>query len=270
MKRRILTGFAVIVLGITMVMGCGGGGGGGSSTSKQDEVKLDKNVNLTVPTSPSEIGSFSASKNYTAASKEQADNIINGIFGSDGPLSGFLASTQLSSNILYSRSTASRAIKTESIRQNFTEKDLADDVDDDFLKYVTIKGYVDATAKYDDAKDDYFALNGVAAARIDIKEGFTDEGYETFGVVAGELRANNVQIKEEKVSGSVVYNINGAINVANTTSKKYVKCIFSAKSTLSLSSEKVTVTISIKAYGDGTTPLASYSETVTQSLSDYM
>jgi len=277
MKRRILTGFAVILLAITMVMGCSGGGGGGSSTTQdKDEGKLDKGVDLSVP-DISKAGNFSLAKNYSSVTTEAEAKLITGGIFEEGALTGLFSLTQ-SSNILYNRNSASRKIQSESIRQNFTEKDLADDYSDEELKHLKINGYVDATYKYDDAKDDYFSLNGVVAANIKIEEGFnTDDDYETIGVIAGKIEAKKIEMRGETISGSIIYNINGAINIAykgsdaskSSVKNKYVKCTFKADYKLDLNSEAITITIDITAYGAGSEKWT-YKETIDEKLSDYM
>ncbi|MDR2597458.1 MAG: hypothetical protein LBC76_09100 [Treponema sp.] len=263
MKRRILTGLAVIVLAITMVMGCGGGGGGGGGEVSTPE--LDKNVNLFVSNNASDIKEFNSSRGYTVAKDvNEAKTITTAFFENGGLFSGLLSSTQQSPNILYSSSSASRAIQTEPFRQNFAEDE----------QYLKIRGYVDGTLKYEDdnKKPFYVALNGEAKARIEIEEGYNKNDYFVIGVVAGAVRANNITIREDMASGSVIYDINGAINIADTSSipGKSVKCIFSTKSILNLGSGTVTVKVSIKAYGSGNKFLGEYDESTTQSLKDFI
>lgn len=266
MKRRILTGFAII-LAIAMVAACGNPAPT-TVGEPSNNVKLDKNVNLTVSTNPSDIQSFTASKGYSPANKAQADAIIDAIFSSDdGPFSGIglFSINQQSSDILYSRSTASRAAETQRIQFNFTEKDFADE---DNAQFLTIKGYVDALASFDDASE-YFALNGEAKARIEIIEGLKDDNYETFGIIAGEITANNVVVTGTAASGSISYTINGAINVADIKQSVWVKCIFQIKNNLSLSSTEVKVTINITAYGNDNAVLGTYNKEMSSNLDNF-
>jgi len=269
MKRRILTGFAILLAIAMLAAACSSSGTSSSnSNSSSNTVQLDKNVNLAVPTSASAIQNFTNSSISAATTKAEAQAIIDAIFGEDGPFGSFLSVNQQYNSYSFNRSTANRAVKTEPLQLNFTEKDLFEG-DDDLIKYLTIKGYIDATARYDDAREDFYALNGEAKARVEIKEGFTDDNYQTFGVVAGEIRANNITINGDKASGSVFYNINGAINVADTSNKS-VKCIFKINSLLSISGNDITVTVEYTAYGNNNTLLLTDRKQIKQDLADYL
>jgi hypothetical protein len=234
-------------------------------TPQSNNTFIREQVDLNIP-EVAGIASFSPSKSYSPASKEQVDTIINAIFDEDdGFLSGLFSVNQSYGNS-FSRNLSSRAVETERVQFNFSEMEL----DDPFM---TIRGYVDALVGFDDVTE-YLSVNGSAKFRLELKEGFKDEegAYETFGVVAGQASANNVIITETTASGSISYSINGAVNVADLEAKVWVKCIFDTSLNLTLSgtNPEAKVVVNIKAYGENDALLHTYKEEQTVSLNNFM
>jgi hypothetical protein len=264
MKKRILTGFAVLVLAIAMVTACGGGGGGTSSGKTQE--KLDTNVNLTVPTAPSDISNFASSKGYTAITQANADSYYVELKDAleealaeintelkNGGIENFFSVNLLNNSSVVKSSVSSRAIQSETIEGN-----LVDLAGADLPPNTKVGGYVKGTFSYNDNEENPFPIKGSGESkfRIELLPGYAEEGFEALGVVTGSVTASNINITSEtSMSGSLSGTVKYAVNLAETSSKTWAKCIADVTLSTNLVAQTVSATVNLKIYGDGATPL---------------
>jgi len=264
MKRRILTGFAIIVLAIAMVAGCSGSGASSGGGGGKDQVTLDTGVNITVSNNPSSIPSFDASKGYSAVSNAtEAQEIYEGfseILFSTLDFDDIPFSVKMFRTLASLKSSASnRAIQTEKIQFNLA------DMYGDEIPNTKFGGYVDATVSMNDNEENPYPISatGTSKFRLDFLPGYEEEGYDVLGSIAGSGTLSNVVIRsEESMSGSASGSLNYAVNVADKSSKQWVKCIATLSLTTNLGAQTATIKMTTKLYGTGTNYLVNQDDTI--------
>jgi len=281
MKRRVLTGIAVILLAIGLLVSCGeskGNGGGGPTGG----------FGGTVPSSPAGIPSFPDDKGYTAASQaqvkefydefmKQLQEAIDGFY-EDLPLSGYNFKS-VRKNKVYSDPLAAKSAKKRAavfsivtnngqVEINDTLKKVLEEFNTDEKgnkvplppELTRIEGNVNMKATWKPAKDSYgydiatypMTLNGsISNFKVEANDYSLEEGYELLGIISGSASAGNVVLTSDTVmSGTLGGNVNYAFNIGIPSEKICVKGISDISVTSNLASQTVTVKMNIKLYGD--------------------
>jgi hypothetical protein len=253
-----------IILAVSLLfsfIACSGGGSEDTSTTSTVSA-ADRNPNLTVTTNPAEIPNFNADKGYTAATTAQAEAILEEVMGE---LNDLLASPSFSMNFSIA---SARSIITE--RLDIGLSDLLEDMEEELGPYANINGYVRATISMHEENFVPFSLNGDTKFRLELSEGFEDEGFEIIGVIAGEGTVN-IRLTASSESGTVRGAFNCAINIANMEEKIWVKLVIAINMNINLSgSEDVIISYNVRAYGEGSDPLAIDSGNLEINLDDFL
>jgi len=254
--------------------GTGPGGGTGGSAA-------DTNPDLAVPSSSSAIADFPASKNYSAVTEDQVDELKAELKDAldelkEMDLTQMMPSISILSNSILSPSlkigrAVARATQTETV-----EYYLSDEESREMLEYYAeteginipssakLNGFVKATVSYDDYDGYPMSVNGTAKVRFEsTQEPIVEEGVEVLGYVTCEATANNVRITDENdMSGSASYTVKYAINCAYPNDKYWAKIIGDMTCTANLSNGNVTINASFKVYGSSPGAMADVTITV--------
>ena len=259
MKTKMTRGLLVLLTAALVFASAGcsdSSGGSGSAVNPED-----LNPNLTVTTDPAGIADFKAEKGYTAATKEQAEQLIDDLMGDLEGMAGGIAFSKRAG-------TFARASKTENFLVYFSEDE---DLKNELGPYAKINGFAKGLVIYDEDNPDYFSLNnGQAKVRIEFQDDPYAEDFDVIGVIAGEGTANNVVITETSEKGTVKGNVNFAVNIADVNKKVWVKCIININMDVNLSeSGGVSVFYDIKAYGNDNQNLFTVNDKQTINLEDF-
>lgn len=157
-----------------------------------------------------------------------------------------------------------RAVVSETINASDFLKDMGDDLPNG----VRVEASGTLTVSYDDENDFPIKANGnpKIAVEVEIPQSITQTKFlYLLGILSAEGRINNINIEEDKYSGSVNYTISLGVGIADIiTQKKWVKFIGSITYAVDLDKDFVKLVLSLKAYGTGENPICEFDKTLTE------
>jgi len=235
-----------------------------NNTGDPVEPDPDDRPNLNIPLNPSEIPNFDTASPtsayagydaYTAEDLDYLEELLEELFSDP---ESFIPEIP---GLSISQSNAGRAVQRESIYYKLSQQEGAPP---------GLFGFVNMAYSYDDADENGFPVtaSGSAQFRLDIADPLQNDAFDVLGFVSGSARINGVEIsfdesaEELVMKGSVSATINIAINIADNENQKWIKFIGGISVSANLETDEITCEISCKAYGDGATAIAEYTETL--------
>jgi len=255
---------------------------------------------LVVPNDPKDIPNFTGSKYaaYTPVESKEELGEINGFldeFFAD-PAGFFSGSDDNSKNVrfapfrnlavlgsIYNRSVnAGRAVKTESVDIKLSDMS---GIPQEFLDgepapkpIEGLTGFIKMDYSYNEGEgEDYnpspITANGAAQARYEIPNVLNSEGFDVLGYITGNAKITKVAVSFNEndgtfdMSGSANVTFSLAVNVADTTNKKWAKLICTVTINTDLKKGTITVKASYDAYGSGA-KIDSYSKSETFNINE--